>query len=95
MAQTRICKVPDAVHKRVMAVAEESGISFAAALEVLLQRGEDATRQLERQGLRTPSSQSYPVQAQRVAIPTASAQPARFGSSIPSNQGGTVRIGVK
>ncbi len=52
MAQTRICKVPDAVHRRVMALAEERGISFAAALEVLLERGENALAELEARGHR-------------------------------------------
>ncbi len=52
MAHTRICKVPDAVHRRVMALSEEKGITFAAALEVLLERGEAALAELEARGHR-------------------------------------------
>lgn len=52
MAHTRICKVPEAVHRRVMALSEEKGITFAAALEVLLERGEAALAELEARGHR-------------------------------------------
>ena len=58
MAQTRICKVPDAVHRRVMALAEEKGVTFAAALEILLERGEAAIEELQARGFRVRPSEA-------------------------------------
>ena len=80
MAQTRICKVPHAVHSRVMALSEEKGITFAAALEVLLERGEAAISELEARGFRPRSGASV--------LPISS-NPARgYGNPAFSNQGG-------
>lgn len=76
MAQTRICKVPDAVHRRVMALAEEKGITFAAALEILLERGENALEELKARGFRPGMSSASMSSSNtaRVSIPSGKVQ---------------------
>ena len=47
MAATRVCKVPDGIFASVSTYANERGISFVSALEILWQQGQDSILQLE------------------------------------------------
>ncbi len=86
MAATRVCKVPDGIFASVTTYANDRGISFVSALEILWEQGQNAVEQLEELRIR-PRINPAP-NTSRPVITTARG----FGISTPS---GKVQIGVR